>query len=56
MPLVCFEGPSAVGKTTLARQLANTLGATVIPEVAMLFSRPADPPPTWYFERQVERW
>jgi hypothetical protein len=56
MPLVCFEGPSAVGKTTLARQLANTLGATVISEVAMLFSRPADPPPTWYFERQVERW
>ena len=56
MPIVCFEGPSAVGKTTMAQQLAHTLGAIVIPEVNMLFSRPADPPPTWYFERQVERW
>jgi thymidylate kinase len=56
MPIVCFEGPSAVGKTTMAQRLAHTLGAIVIPEVNMLFSRPADPPPTWYFERQVERW
>jgi thymidylate kinase len=56
MPIVCFEGPSAVGKTTMAHLLAHTLGAVVIPEVAMLFSRPVDPSPTWYFERQVERW
>jgi hypothetical protein len=27
MPIVCFEEPSAVGKTTVAQQLARTLGA-----------------------------
>lgn len=56
MPIVCFEGPSAVGKTTMAQHLARTLGAMVIPEVNMRFSRPANPTPTWYFERQVDRW
>lgn len=56
MPIACFEGPSAVGKTTMAQRLVHTLGAVVIPEVALLFACPADPPPTWYFERQVERW
>ena len=56
MPIVCFEGPSAVGKTTMARHLTRTLGAMVVPEVNMLFSRPLDPPSMWYFERQVERW
>ena len=56
MPIVCFEGPSAVGKTTMAQHLARTLGAIVVPEVNMLFSRPTEPPPMWYFERQVDRW
>ena len=56
MPIICFEGPSAVGKTTLAQRLADTRDAIVIPEVNLLFSRPSDPSLTWYFERQVERW
>ena len=56
MPILCFEGPSAVGKTTAAAALAAREGAYVVPEVNLLFERPADEPPEWYFERQAERW
>lgn len=56
MPIICFEGPSAVGKTTTALTLANAEGATVVREVNELFERPANASSTWYFERQVERW
>lgn len=56
MPIVCLEGPSAVGKTTTARLLASQYGAAYIPEVQFLFQRPADASPMWYLERQVERY
>ena len=56
MPILCFEGPSAVGKTTVAAYLAAEAGAVVVPEVNALFERPADAPPAWYFERQADRW
>ena len=56
MTVICFEGASAVGKTTTARALADTRGAFVVPEVNQLFTRPANESPEWYFERQVERW
>lgn len=55
MPVVCLEGPSAVGKTTAASALAAA-GACVVPEVNELFHRPAGEAPDWYLERQVERW
>lgn len=55
-PLVlCFEGPSAVGKTTTATALAAE-GVPVVPEVNTLFDRPEDEAPEWYFERQADRW
>lgn len=56
MPILCFEGPSAVGKTTTAAALAVAEGAYIIPEVNVLFERPAEAAPEWYFERQVDRW
>jgi thymidylate kinase len=56
MPIICFEGPSAVGKTSTARAFEKNYEAFAVPEVNQLFDRPADESATWYFERQVERW
>jgi hypothetical protein len=55
VPIVCLEGPSAVGKTATAGALGRQ-GAHVVPEVNALFDRPADEPQGWYFERQADRW
>src|SRR5215472_9859797 len=54
--IICVEGASAAGKTTLSHAIAARTGATVIPEVWALFERPSPEPPMWYLERQVERW
>ncbi len=56
MPIICFEGASAVGKTTLSKYLRDNYNACVIPEVNLLFERKPDEPKFWYFEKQVERW
>lgn len=56
MSIICFEGASAVGKTTTANRFKAKYGAFVVPEVNHLFNRPANESPVWYFERQVERW
>ncbi len=56
MFIICFEGASAVGKTTTANCLKTIGGAFVVPEVNLLFERPENESPDWYFERQVERW
>ncbi len=51
---ICFEGPSAVGKTTLCQQFANS--HEIIPEVNLLFQRGEDENRYWYLERQVDRF
>ena len=56
MPIICFEGASAVGKTALSEYLRENFNAFVIPEVNLLFQRTPDEPKFWYFERQAERW
>ena len=56
MSIICFEGASAVGKTTTANCFKAKYDAFVVPEVNQLFARPDAEPPAWYFERQVERW
>jgi hypothetical protein len=56
MPIVCIEGPSAVGKSSTSRYLAEQHGAIHIPEVNLLFKRPSDESAYWYCERQVERF
>lgn len=48
MTIICIEGPSAVGKTTLARALAERIGAVAVPEVNQLFPRPPDEEPNWF--------
>jgi hypothetical protein len=54
--IICLEGASAVGKTTLSHAIAARMHAAVIAEVWALFQRPSPEPPTWYLERQVGRW
>lgn len=56
MPIICFEGPSAVGKTTTAQALKANCGAFVVPEVNQLFDRSEAETAEWYVERQVDRW
>ena len=56
MPIICFEGASAVGKTTTAKSFNEYYSAYVVPEVNELFTRPENESADWYFERQVERW
>jgi thymidylate kinase len=56
MSIICFEGASAVGKTTTSNALKEVSGAFVVPEVNQLFKRPENEPVEWYFERQAERW
>jgi thymidylate kinase len=56
MPIICFEGASAVGKTSVSKYLSENFNAYVIPEVNLLFQRTPNEPKFWYFEKQVERW
>ncbi len=56
MSIICFEGASAVGKTTTANRFKTICGAFVVPEVNLLFERPENESPEWYFEREIARW
>lgn len=53
-PVVCFEGPSGVGKTTLSNLLQNDFN--IVPEVNLLFDRTSAESEYWYHERQVDRY
>ncbi|HEX2204707.1 MAG TPA: hypothetical protein VHG91_15465 [Longimicrobium sp.] len=54
--IVCLEGPSAVGKTTLLGALARERGAATLPEL----DAGAPPPPgssaAWFADQSAERW
>lgn len=56
MTLICFEGASAIGKSTTSKYMNKEYDAYVVEEVNKLFKRPNPEPATWYFDRQVERW
>ena len=56
MTVICFEGASAVGKTTTSNALKDGGDSFVVPEVNQLFGRSDDEPVEWYFERQIDRW
>lgn len=56
MQIICFEGASAVGKTTLSAYLRDKYDAFVVAEVNLLFERKSNEPKFWYFEKQIERW
>lgn len=56
VPILCLEGASAVGKTTICKELEKQYSAYIVPEVNLLFERPVDEQKNWYLNRQVERW
>ena len=55
-PIVCVEGPSAVGKTTLAAALAREAGACVVPELDAAGAPPAARSAAWFVAREAARW
>lgn len=56
MTIICIEGASGIGKSTLCQYLNAAVGFTVIPEVNQLFSKPVTVEPQWYLKKQCERW
>jgi thymidylate kinase len=55
-PIICLEGMSAVGKTTLARALAAEYGAAVVPELDGSGAPPISSAEPWFTERHSEQW
>lgn len=55
-PIICLEGLSAVGKTTLAAALARAAGAAVVPELDASEAPPIPESGGWFVDRHAERW
>jgi hypothetical protein len=53
--ILCLEGPSAVGKTTLAAALARACGAEIVAELSAE-SPPSHDAAQWFVEQDVARW
>jgi hypothetical protein len=53
-PIICFEGPSAIGKTTLCSSLAADF--SIIPEANLLFTRSPNDDRLQYLRWQTERY
>jgi hypothetical protein len=56
VPIICLEGPSAAGKTTLARSLHALHGAAVVPELDASEAPPPARAEPWFSDRHAERW
>lgn len=59
MPIICLEGPSAVGKSSTCKELHRRYGAYIVEEVAFLFPKPnldGTRLIDWVLDCQVERW
>ena len=54
--VVCIEGPSAAGKTSLAAALARECGAALVPELDASGAPPVGGSAAWFVERHAEQW
>ena len=54
--VVCLEGPSAVGKTTLAAALARECGAAVVAELDAGPAPPVGQSAAWFVEQHAALW
>ena len=54
--VVCLEGPSAVGKSTLAAALARECGAAVVPELDASGAPAVGSSAAWFVERHAAQW
>jgi thymidylate kinase len=54
--IICVEGPSAVGKTTLANALATRASAVVISELSAGEAPPIPESAAWFVERHAMQW
>lgn len=54
--IICLEGPSAAGKTSLAEALARERGAAVVPELDASGAPPPGRSAAWFVERHAARW
>ncbi|WPV67956.1 hypothetical protein [Chitinophaga sp. LS1] len=52
--IICFEGPSAIGKTTLCQSLQQEYN--IIPEANVLFKRSSNETPFQYIDYQCKRY
>jgi hypothetical protein len=54
--VICLEGPSAVGKTSLAAALARECGAVVVPELDASGAPPPGRSAAWFVGRHAAQW
>jgi hypothetical protein len=54
--IVCLEGPSAAGKTSLATVLAREVGAAVVPELEAAGAPPPAEAAAWFLARHAAQW
>lgn len=54
--IICVEGPSAVGKTTLVAALASSMSGQVVPELDTLDAPPRSESAGWFADQSSRRW